>query len=176
MIREDARRHRFQKTHATLDAVAAFVPDRRRPSLRRMLNASSLTGKRHSSTSGSGEARVRHVRLNRIRAVEVRPGAGAAGNGFVILVLCHRRSVKLFIVPWLAASTPSAPYKQSVTTCRSLDVAGNDGGWVLAGSAWSPRHDDVQRLQAAGVHRNLIVHQRSEHVQHGRSRDRRPER
>jgi hypothetical protein len=68
---------------------------------------------------GVGQARVGHVRLHHAGAVEAGAGAGAARDRLVVLVGRSLPKVKLFIVHWLAAITPRAPYSALVTHMRS---------------------------------------------------------
>ena len=48
---------------------------------------------------------------------------------------------------------------------RGLDVAGDYRGWIARVEHRALGNDDVQRLEAAGVHRDLIVNQRAEDIQ-----------
>ena len=81
--------------------------------------------------------------------------------------------MKLFIVHWLAAITPSAPYSALVMQVEvsTLPATTEAGGFGIEHGAG--RDDDLQRLQAARVERDVVVHQRAEHVQHGRHAHRR---
>jgi hypothetical protein len=76
--------------------------------------------------------------------------------------------VKLFMVHWLPAITPSAPssalvMQVEVSTLPATTEAGGFGFSMEPGGMMT-----LQRLQAPGVERNVVVHQRAEHIQHRR--------
>src|SRR6185295_1147483 len=85
MVREQHRRHRLEKTHTALRAVATAVTP---CSARTVADAKLLQAHREAPLQyfRIGETRVRHVRLDDRRAVEIRSGARAAGDRFVVLM------------------------------------------------------------------------------------------
>ena len=48
-----------------------------------------------------------------------------------------------------------------------LDIAGDDGGGMARAQHRAVGHDDLQRHQAAGVERDVVVDQRAEDVERG---------
>ena len=75
-------------------------------------------------------------------------------------------------MPCAADMAPSAPNRQLVTCLRRLDVAGDDGGRIVRLQHRAFGDDDVDRPQAAGVHRDVVVDHDAEHVEHGGARHR----
>ena len=55
---------------------------------------------------------------------------------------------------------------------RDLDIAGDDGGRIFRRQHRALRDDDVDRPQAPGVHRDVVVDHHAEDVEHGRARHR----
>ena len=56
---------------------------------------------------------------------------------------------------------------------RGLDVAGDDRGRIVRRQHRAFRDDELDRLQAAGIDRNVVVDHDAEHVEHGGARHRR---
>src|SRR5687768_14936610 len=85
MIREQHSGHRLQEAYATLASVAATMTS---CATRAATDAKVLQPHREAPFQdfGVGETRVRHVGLHGRGAVEVRSRAGAARDGFVVLV------------------------------------------------------------------------------------------
>ncbi len=76
------------------------------------------------------------------------------------------------MVPCAAAIAPSAPNRRVGHRLRRLDVAGDDGGGIFRRQHRALRDDDVDRPQAAGIHRDVVVDHHAEDVEHGRARHR----
>src|SRR6185436_1713262 len=103
-------------------------------------------------------------------AVEIRPGAGAAGDGFVVLM--HAVAEREIVHRALTGREHTERAVQAIRDdLRGLDVAGDDCSGILRLEHGSRGHDDLDRLETARVHRDLVVHERAEHVEHGGPRD-----
>ncbi len=72
------------------------------------------------------------------------------------------------MVPWDAASTPSAPVEGIDDALRRLDVAGRDRGRRARIEQGVFRDYDLKGLKAPLVQRNGCADERAEHVQHRR--------
>ena len=94
---------------------------------------------------GIGEPRIRHVRLDHARAVEVRPRAGTAGDRLVVLValvaegeIVHRA---------LRGGERAQRAVERVGDClRSLDIARDDRGRVTGLQHRAFGNRDLERL------------------------------
>src|SRR5947207_11072909 len=86
MVGQHHRGHGFEETDAPLDAITAAMPT---PAPGTAANAEAFEPHRVAPLQDFWirEARIRHVRLDRIRSVEVRSGARTPGDGLVVLVL-----------------------------------------------------------------------------------------
>ena len=99
------------------------------------------------------------------RAVKARPRAGAARDRLVVLVglvaegeVVHRA---------LAGCHEAQRAVQRVGDAgRGLDVARHHRCRRVRVEHAARRHDDLQRLEATGVERDVVVHQRAEDIQH----------
>ena len=76
------------------------------------------------------------------------------------------------MVPCAAASAPSAPNRQLVTACDVSTLPATTAAGYSGDSIEPSRDDDVDRPQAAGVHRDVVVDHDAEHVEHGGARHR----
>src|SRR5205085_10724437 len=77
--------HRLEEAHPPLAAVAAPMPAGAAAASPDAIRVEAY-GKAPLEHFGIGEPRIRHVRLDHARAVEVRPRAGTAGDRLVVLV------------------------------------------------------------------------------------------
>ena len=111
------------------------------------------------------------MRLHGIGAVEIRAGPRAAADGLVVLMLViAEREV---VHGALAGREHAERAIEAIChDLRSFDIAGDDRGRISRRQHRTFGHDEVQRLHAAGVHRDLVIHQRAEHVQHRGARHR----
>ena len=112
-----------------------------------------------------GQARVGHVRMHRVGAARAGGRAGAAANRFVIL--------KLVVAPdevvhrALRGGRGLQRAEQRVhQALRGFHIAGDDRGRVARADHGVRRNDDLHRLQAALVQRDVVVHQAAKHIQH----------
>ncbi len=114
---------------------------------------------------GIGEPRIGHVRLHDARAVEVRTGAGAARDRLVVLVrvVAEREVVHR---PLRGRQHAERAVQRVGDRLRRLDVARDDRGRIARREHRPFGNHDPERLQAAGIHRDLVVDQRAEHVEH----------
>ncbi len=137
------------------------------PLPRRMRNSSTSTGKRNSSTSGS----VRRELVMWVCTASVpsksRPGAGAAGDRLIILVpvvaegeVVHRALRR--------RHHPHGAIERVGDALRGLDIAGDHRRRIGRPQHAALGNDDVQRLQAAGIHRDLVVDHGAEDIEHRR--------
>ena len=118
-----------------------------------------------------GEPRVGHVRVHGVGAGEAGTGRRAGADRLVILIAALPK-LRLFMVPCAAASAPSAPNRQLVTACEVSTLPATTAAGYSGDSIELRRDDDVDRPQAAGVHRDVVVDHDAEHVEHGRARHR----
>ena len=97
---------------------------------------------------------------------ETRAGAGAAGNGFVILVA--RVAESEVVHGALACRHHTKGAKQGVgNAARRLHIARDHRRrrvWIEHGTG---RNDHPQRFQAARVERDIVIDQRAKNIQHG---------
>ena len=169
--RHDHRGHRFEEADAADRPVAAMplavaagaAADGEAFQTHRIAQFQHL---------GVGHARVGHVRVDRRGAVEAGAGAGAAADGLVVLPVriaeqevVHRR---------LRAGDRLQRAEQRVAGgLRHLGVAGDHRRTRRGRQERARRNDQAQRLEAAVVQRDVVGHQRAEHVQHRGTRHRR---
>ena len=118
-----------------------------------------------------GEPRVGHVGVHRIGAVEARAGRRAGADRLVILIV---RVAEIEVVHRaLRAGERAERAEQAVGhRLRGLDIAGDDGGGIFRRQHRALGDDDVDRPQAAGIHRDVVVDHHAEHVEHGGARHR----
>ena len=76
------------------------------------------------------------------------------------------------MVPCAAASAPSAPNRQLVTACEVSTLPATTAAGYSGDSIELLRDHDVDRPQAAGIHRDVVVDHDAEHIEHGRARHR----
>ena len=130
-----------------------------------MRNSSSSTGKRHSSTSGS----VRRELVMWVWTASVPSKSGPAPEppqiGLVILVAVVAEGEVVHRALGRGHDAERAVERVG-DALRGLDIAGDDGGRVARGQHRAVRDDDVERLQAAGVQRDVVVDQGAEDVEH----------
>ncbi len=108
--------------------------------------------------------------LDHRRAVEIGSGAGTARDRLVILILIvAEREVRHRAVG--ARHHTECAVEAIGDRLRSLDVAGDHSRRIHGRQHRTRRDHDPDRLQAAGVHRDLVVDQRPEHIKHRRLRD-----
>ena len=114
---------------------------------------------------GIGEPGVGHLGLHHVGAVEAVARAGAAGHRLVVLVavvperhVVHR--------PGPLGHHPQRRVQRAGDDLGGLHVARGDRGRVLRGQHGVLGDDHGERLQAAGVERDVVVDQGPEHVEH----------
>ena len=100
------------------------------------------------------------------------PAPGAAADGLVVLVaivaegeVVHRALRR--------GQHPERAVQRVGDALRGLDVAGDHRGGVARVQHAALRNDDLDRLETALVHRDRLVDQGAEHVQHRGAADRR---
>ena len=114
---------------------------------------------------GVGQARVGHVALHNAGAVKRGPRAGAAGDGFVVLIFVvaegevGHRSVR-------ARKHAKRAVEAIGGGLRYFHVARDHSCRVNGREHAAVRDDDFDGLQTPRVHRNFVIHQRAEHVEH----------
>ena len=180
-IGQDARRHCLQETHPP-HATVATCPA---PGATRAL-ADGIAVQAHRKAELQhlrvGQARVGHVRLHdagaieaarqRARRVEHPARPAAARDGLVILVA--RVAEGEVVHGRLAAGHHAQRAEQRVGDAgRRFHVTRDHRGGRVRVQHGARRDDDLQGLQATGVERNVVVHQRAEHIEHRRHADRR---
>ena len=112
------------------------------------------------------------MRVHGARAVEAGARAGAAAQRLVVLVA--RVAEREVVHRALRAGARVERGEQRVgDALRRLDVAGDDGRGIARVEQAAFGQHDRQRLEAAGVQRNVLADECAEHVQHGRAHDRR---
>ena len=114
---------------------------------------------------GVGEPGVGHLGLHHVGAVEAVARARAAGHRLVVLVavvperhVVHR--------PGPLGHHPQRRVQRAGDDLGGLHVARGDRGRIFGREHGPGRDDHVQRLQAAGVERDVVVDQGAEHVEH----------
>ena len=98
-------------------------------------------------------------------AIEGRSRARAAGDGFVILIgvvaegeVRHRA---------IGAGQHAQRAVQAIGRClRDFHIAGDHRGGINRRQHAALGNDDVDRFQAPGIHRNFVINQCAEHVEH----------
>ena len=88
---QHVHRHRLAETNAPHDAVTPAVGTRT-PRTTPDVEVLEVHGVTPLEDLGVGQARVRHMGVHRARALVARPSAGAATNGFVVLVALVAKS------------------------------------------------------------------------------------
>ena len=170
-VGDQRRLHRLEEADAADRAVAALVPAL---AARAAVDAVALEQHRVAPLQhlGVGQARVGHVGMHARGAVEVRARRRcrrrwSRNTGSVALP-----KVKLFMVPLRRGEHAEGAVERVGDPLRGLDIAGADRGRVAAADDRALGQDDVDRLQAALVHRDVVVDQRAEDVEHGGARHR----
>mmetsp|Transcript_6626 Transcript_6626/g.23400 ORF Transcript_6626/g.23400 Transcript_6626/m.23400 type:complete len:588 (+) Transcript_6626:44-1807(+) len=167
VVAEDDDFHLLVEGDAPLHSAAAHVAS---------LAAGALADRERLDADGVSElndlrvreARVSHVRMYTIRAVEVRTRTGAPAHGLVVLVafVAKRHVVHS---PLSTGHNAERAIQRVRHHLRRFYVARNHGGgrdWVQHASLGD---DDVQSLEASLVHGNVVVHQGAEHIHHRRA-------
>jgi hypothetical protein len=113
------------------------------------------------------EPRIGHVGVNRIGAVKIRPSARAAANRFVVLIalVAEREIVHGSL---RRRHDSECAIKCIDDTLRGLDIAGDHRRRISRPQHRPFRDDDLQRLEATLVHRNVVIDQGAEDIKHGR--------
>ena len=119
---------------------------------------------------GIGEARIGHVGVDGVCSVESRPGRRARADGFVILVFLVAEG-QVVHRPLRGRHRAGGAEQAVRHRLTDLDIAGDDGGRIAWRQHRTFRHDDADRPQAAGIHRDVALHQQAEDVENGRPRD-----
>src|SRR4051812_46707864 len=171
MAREDRRGHRLEKAHAAHRAVSAAAA----PAAARFgADLEALEAHREAPLEhlGIGEARIGHVRLHYVGAVELRSGARAAGYGLVVLVaLVPEREIVHGALR--SREHTERAIERVGDALRGLYVSGNHGRGVARPQHGALGNRNAERLEAARVERDVVVDQRAEYVQHRRHAHRR---
>ncbi len=118
-----------------------------------------------------GQPGVGHVGMHRVAAVVVRSRAAAAANGLVILVALIAEG-EVVHRPLRRRLHAERAVERIGDRLRGLDVTGDYRRRIAWVEHRTLRHDDVDRLQTAFIHRDFFVNQRAEHVQYRRARHR----
>ena len=130
---------------------------------------------------GIGQARIGHMRLNHCRAIEA---AGEAALGVKDATRARATRNRLVVLVALVAEGEIAHAVRAAgqdAECaiqrigdrhRGLDIAGNHRPGMAGIEHAAGRHDDFDWREAAGIHRNIVVDQGPEHIEHRRGRDR----
>ena len=172
MTRDHGRGHRLLETHSADDAVSApmltgaarAVSDRERFEDHRETPLEDLRVSRQG---------VGHVGVDRVGAVVVGAGAGAAADGLVVLVAGVVAEGEIVHGPLPRRHDAERADHGVGHRLAGLDVARDDGGRILGRQHAVFRDDDLERLEAARVERNLVVDHEPEYVKHGGHADRR---
>ena len=136
----------------------------------RMAKRSRRTGKAPLEDLRIGQARVGHVRVDGAAAVVPGAGASSAADGLVILHLVIAEGEVVHRA--LRRGHHAERAVQGIgDDLRRLDVAGNDGRRRVGTQHAAFGNDEIDRLQAALVHRDVFIDQRAEDVQHRRATD-----
>src|SRR4029078_9959081 len=111
------------------------------------------------------------MRLHRGRAIEAVAGRRARADRLVILI---SRVAEGEIVHRALRRAEHA--ERAIETIddglAGLDIAGGNRSGVTRLQHRALRHDDLDGTEAAGVERNLLIHQRAEYIKHASARDR----
>ena len=109
-------------------------------------------------------------RTGKTVAIGPDPSPGTATDGFVILTTGRSRGgiAKAEIVHRaLGRCLHAKGGEQGVGGgLGGLHIARHHGSWRLRIEQTARRHDQLDRLKAAGVERNLLCHQTAQHVEH----------
>jgi hypothetical protein len=110
--------------------------------------------------------------VDEISTVEVRPGTGAAADRLVILIALVAEG-EVVHGSLGGAHEAERAIERVGDDLRRLDVAGDDSRRIARAQHAAGGNDDLERLQAALVHGDVVVHQRAEDIEHGRLAHRR---
>jgi hypothetical protein len=108
------------------------------------------------------------VRVHARRAIKARPGGRAGADRLVILVggvaegeVVHRA---------LGRRQRLGGAEHGVgDVLAGFHIAGHDGGRILRAQHGAFGDDEIDRLQATGIHRDRLFGQHAEHVKHRRA-------
>jgi hypothetical protein len=169
VVRENHRGHRCQKSNAPLGAVAAAMQAAASgtPADTKCLEAHREPPFQYFRV---GEARVGHVGLNRVAAIEPGSGAGTATDGLVILkfIIAEGEIVHGSLA---RGQNPQGTVERVGDHLGRLHVARDYRRRIVRVHHRRLGQDDTQRPHAAGVHWNFIGHQRAEYIQNRRPGD-----
>ncbi len=143
----------------------------RRPSRGRIANASTSTGKRLSSTSGSVRRLLVMCVWTALGAGEARPRARRRRRSFRNIASRSSPKVRLFIVPWRGRHHAERAEQRVGDDLADLDVAGDDRRRIDRVEHRTRRDDQRDRAHAAVVQRDVVVDQAAEDVQHRGAHD-----
>ena len=169
-VGQDAGGHGFQEADAAQAAVTA-APAPCTARARADLVAVQAHREAELQHLGVGQARVGHVGLHHAGAGKALARAGAAGHCLVVLVALVAKGE---VVHGALAGRHDAQ-------CTQQRIGDAGGGLHIARhhrrrrvgvEHGAGRDDDLQRLEAASVERNVVVHQRAKHIEHRRHADR----
>ena len=122
---------------------------------------------------GVGGQRVGHVGVDGVGALVVGSGAGAAADGFVVLVGALVAEGEVVHGALAGRHDAERPDQRVGDGLRGFHVAGDHGGGILGRQEAVFRNDHVEGLEAAPVEGDIVVDHEAEDVEHGRHAHRR---
>ncbi len=167
---QDRAVHLFEETDGAADAIAGvpFAAAARASANVEILQHHRIAELQHL---GVGEPRIGHMRVHGIGAIETRPGGRAGADGLVVLVF---GVAEIEIVHGALRRGERAERQEQAIGdgLRGLHIAGDHGGRIFRHQHRFRRNDDVDRPQAPGIHRDVVVDHHAKHVEHRRARHR----
>ena len=161
---EDRRRHRLQETDPAADAVAAPPAP---PTAASSPDLEALQPHRVAPFEDFrvGKPGVGHVDMHGVGPIEALARAGAAADGLVILVTGVAEGEIVDRPLGLGHGVQRAEQRVG-DVLRGLDIAGHHRGGIAGPQDRRLLHPDVQRLQAAGIERDIDPAEAAEDVEH----------
>ena len=171
MVGEDHRVHLLQKTCAPPHPITA------------MMTATPAGPGAHLETLQQHrippfqhlrvcQTAVRHMRMNSVRPIEIGTSPRPTTQRFIILIIFIAID-KVIHRSLRCRHHPQRTIQRIRDNLRGFDITGNHRRRILRAQHAIIGKDDLDRLQTALIHRDIIIDQRAEHIQHRRPAHRR---